>query len=103
MPSGMHCMVTASAPSSLRTVRAPRRSGAAHGANVLSIIVQRMAAMPASRGPDLGRRRNRGPDDDRLLAAMCALEERQMKAAGTDLAGQGVHFVAGKQFQVVDF
>ena len=62
-----------------------------------------MAAMLASRGQDLGRRRNRGSDEDRLLAAMCALEERQMKAAGADLAGQRMYLVAGKQFQVVDF
>ena len=62
-----------------------------------------MAAMLASRGQDLGRRRSRGSDEDRLLAAMCALEERQMKAAGADLAVQGMYFVAGKQFQVVDF
>ena len=62
-----------------------------------------MAAMPASRGPDLGRRRNRGPHEDSLLAATCTFEERQMKAAGADLAVQGMYFVAGKQFQVVDF
>jgi len=62
-----------------------------------------MAALPARRDPDFSRRRHRGPDEDRLLSAMCALEERQMKAAGADLAGQGVYFVAGKQFQVVDF
>jgi hypothetical protein len=33
---------------------------------------------------------------------MCALEERQMKAAGTGLAGQSVYFVACEQFQVID-
>jgi hypothetical protein len=33
---------------------------------------------------------------------MCALEQRQMKAAGTGLAGQGVHFVDCQQFQVVN-
>jgi len=34
---------------------------------------------------------------------MRAFEERQMKSAHTDLAGQSVYFVDGQQFQVVDF
>ena len=96
-------MLTTRAPSSLRTVRALRRSGANHGAKVLFIVVQRMAAMPASRGPHLGRCRYRGLNEDRLLAAMRAFEERKMKAAGTHLADQSVYFVVRKQFEVVDF
>ena len=102
MPSGVHCgddqcAVVAAHGACIR------RSGATHGANVRSIILQRMAALPARRdrisaGVGTGPGRRPSP-----LAAMCALEERQMKAAGADLAGQGVYFVAGKQFQVVDF
>lgn len=95
-------MMTTSAPSLLRTVRASCRSGATHGANVLSIIVQRMAAMSATGGPHLDRRRYRGLDQDSLLAAMCALEERQMKAAGAGFARQGVQLVDSQHFQVVD-
>jgi hypothetical protein len=65
--------------------------------------VQRTAAVPASHGPHLGRCRYRGLNEDRLLAAIWAFEERQMKAAGANLAGQSMYFVDGKQFQVVDF